>query len=116
MIGSSRGFRLSPERRKVNPLILSLSKDRINQAIVRHRSTEMLPQQKQDLSGYYPVFPCRPLDPQALGELLADLGDLGADDDLTVHAGRVVRVELPVLGLCLVERLEFGDLGDHGAG
>ena len=101
VVASTRGFRLSPERRgRLSAHSECCSEPRVSI--------------KSRLSGYYPVFPSRPLGPQGFGELLADLGHLGVDDDLAVHAGRVVRIELAMLWLCLVERLELGDLRDHG--
>ena len=81
--------------------------------VVRHPPAEGQHEQNGARNGS--VTPTASL-AQTFGELLPDLGHLGTNHYLAVHAARVILVELTVLWLSLVECLEFGDLRDYGAG
>ena len=53
--------------------------------------------------------------PKALGELLTDLGYLRTDDNLAIHAARVVQIELPMFFLSLVEPFKLSYLSHYRA-
>ena len=77
-----------------NPLILSLSKDRLT--VERNRLSCPATGLAQDL-----------------GELLPDFGNLGPDYYLAIHTAGIVLVKQLMLRFRLIEFLEWSQLGYH---
>ena len=77
-----------------NPLILSLSKDRLT--VERNRLSCPATGLTQDL-----------------GELLPDFGNLGSDYYLAIHTAGIVLVKQLMLRFRLIEYLEWSQLGYH---